>query len=427
MDEGGSRPWLIVLVLLFMAAYIALTETAFASVSRNRIKVRAEKGDSRASRALKILDNFDLAISTLLIANNIVHLATASLVTVTVTRLFGLSYVSISTLVTTLVVFFVGEMLPKSIAKKYAETFTLTCALPLDILMFILAPLAKLLTFIGEKAAKLSKGDGEISVTEDEIYDIIDGMQEEGSLKPEEGELIASALQFSYVSVESIITPRVDVVAIDIEDDNETILKTIKEVNHSRLPVYEGSIDNIIGILQIRKFLKAYLQNKENLRLRELLDEALFVHQSTNISELLPAMNEKRLNMAVVSDNYGGTLGIITVENILEELVGDIWDEDDEIEEGFVKLDEKSCLVEADEIVDDVFEYFDYEDPEDNEDLVDKLMGEWVYEHFTNIPDVGDSFRYHDLVIEVYEKEANRILKLKVNYDEEVKEEMEDE
>lgn len=226
MDDGSRlpwTPWIIAIILLFCAAYFAVTETAFASASRNKIKSSAERGDQRA-KALYVLDNFDRAISTLLICTNIVHISAASIVTVAVTKLWGLGAVSISTIITTIVVFFAGEMLPKSIAKKYSEKFAKACAGTLYFFMKLFAPLSALLTAIGQAAAKLTKGDPQISVTEDELYDIIEDMTEEGSLNEEQGDLISSALQFGEVTVESVLTPRVDLVAIDIEDSHEEIL-----------------------------------------------------------------------------------------------------------------------------------------------------------------------------------------------------------
>lgn len=414
MDDGSRLPWLTILILLFLAAYFAVAETAFASASKTRIRAAADRGSGQAKKALYVIDNFDQMISTLLICTNIVHITTASVVTVAVTKIWGLNAVSISTIVTTIVVFFAGEMLPKSLAKKFSERLALSCAGTLCVLMKLLAPISKLLTWIGQSAAKLTKGDSQISVTEDELYDLIEDMTEEGSLNEEQGDLISSALQFGDVTVESVLTPRVDLVAIDIKSSHETILELIKSTTHSRLPVYEGSIDNIIGVLQIRKFIKAYLHLGNNLDLRPLLDEVFFVHQSTNIDELLPIMSRRRMNMAVVTDNYGGTLGIVTVEDILEELVGEIWDEDDVVKESIVSLDDGSYIVDAEESVNDVFEQLGYDDPEEDEELVNTLMGEWAYEQFSAIPRTGDSFRYHRVLVTVAGMEHNRIMKLKV-------------
>ncbi len=413
MDDGSRLPWIIAVLLLFCAAFFAVTETAFASCSKSRIRAAADRGDGRAKTALLILDDFDKAISTLLICTNIVHIATASIVTVAVTKLWGLSAVSVSTIVTTVVVFFAGEMLPKSVAKKYSEPLALATGPILRFLMKVFAPLSALLTWIGQSAAKLTAEENPVSVTEDELYDIIEDMTEEGSLNEEQGELISSALQFGEVTVESVLTPRVDLVAVDISSSLEDILAVIKETNHSRLPVYQGSIDNIIGVLQIRKFIKAYLRLGKNLDIKPLMDEVFFIHQSTNIDELLPVMSKRKLNMAVVTDNYGGTLGIVTVEDILEELVGEIWDEDDVVEESYVELPDGAYLVDADESVSDVFEKLGFEDPEEDEELVNTLLGEWAYEQFPSIPKVGDSFSYHRVQVTVASMDHNRIMKLK--------------
>ena len=414
MDDGSRLPWIIAALLLVCAAFFAVTETSMASASRSRIKASAERGEFRAKKTLYVLDNFDLAISTLLICTNIVHIAAASIVTLAVTRKWGVSAVSLSTIITTIVVFCAGEMLPKSVAKKYSDTLALSCAPVLCFFMKLFAPLSKLLTWIGQAAAKLTPGDSQISVTEDELYDIIEDMTEEGSLDEDQGDLISSALQFGDVTVESVLTPRVDIVAININSSHAELLSLIKSTNHSRLPVYEGSIDNIIGVLQIRKYIKAYLRLGENLDIKPMLDEVFFVHQSTNIDELLPILSKRKLNIAVVTDNYGGTLGIVTVEDILEELVGEIWDEDDVIEEPMVEIGDGVYEVGADETVSDVFDQLGYEDPENDEELVNTLMGEWAYEKFDTIPKPGDSFRYHQVLVTVKDMNHNRIMKLTV-------------
>ena len=414
MDDGSRLPWIIAALLLVCAAFFAVTETSMASASRSRIKASAERGDFRAKKTLYVLDNFDLAISTLLICTNIVHIAAASIVTLAVTRKWGVSAVSLSTIITTIVVFFAGEMLPKSVAKKYSDTLALSCAPVLCFFMKLFAPLSKLLTWIGQAATKLTPGDSQISVTEDELYDIIEDMTEEGSLDEDQGDLISSALQSGDVTVESVLTPRVDLVAININSSHAELLSLIKSTNHSRLPVYEGSIDNIIGVLQIRKYIKAYLRLGENLDIKPMLDEVLFVHQSTNIDELLPILSKRKLNIAVVTDNYGGTLGIVTVEDILEELVGEIWDEDDVIEEPMVEISDGVYEVGADETVSDVFDQLGYEDPENDEELVNTLMGEWAYEKFDTIPKPGDNFRYHQVLVTVKDMNHNRIMKLTV-------------
>ena len=414
MDDGSRLPIIISVLLLFGAFYFAVSETAFASCSKNRIKISADRGEAGAKQALFILEHFEQAISTMLIGTNLCHLFLSALVTMAVTRRWGLSVVSVSTIATTLIVFFAGEMLPKSIAKKFPERLAKACAGSLHMFMTLFYPFSVVLSWIGSTAAKLTKREPEVSVTEEELYDIIEDMTEEGSLDEKQGELISSALQFGELTVESVLTPRMDVAALNVESTGEEILTVIKAQNHSRLPVYEGSIDHIIGILQIRKYIKEYLRTGSVPELRSLLDEALFIHQSTEIAELLPRLSRERMNMAVVTDNFGGTLGIVTVEDIVEEIVGEIWDEDDVVEESVTDLSDCACIADADEIVTDLFEHLNFEDPENNDDLVDTRLGEWAYQMFDSIPSPGDSFRYHELTVTVTEMEHNRIMKLKV-------------
>jgi len=413
--DGDSRLYIIlVAILLFLAAVFAITETALSSVSKNRIKVLSERGDARAKNAWYALEHFELAISTLLICTNIVHLSAAALVTVFVTAKWGVGAVSISTIITTIVVFFVGEMLPKSIAKRNSEKFVLQTAGLLLLLMKVFNPISFVLGKIGTFAAKYTKAEEEVSVTEDEIYDIIEDLQEEGSINENQGDLIQSALSFSDVTVEAILTPRVDVSAINVNDDPEVVFKSITEMTHSRIPVYEGTIDNIIGVLQSRRYMKAYLSHRQYPELRPLIDDVYFTAASTKIDELLEEMSKKKLNMAVIADNYGGTMGIVTVEDILEEIVGEIWDEDDVVEEPVEKISDGIFMVDAGETVEDLLEYVDYEDPEENEDFVNMLVSEWALENFQSIPEVGDSFDYHRLHLSVYEMDHNRIVTLKV-------------
>ena len=413
MDDGSRLPVILCAVLLLGAAYFAVAETAFASCSKARIHSAAERGENGAKQAFSILEEFDSAITTVLIGTNLCHLFLSALVTVEVSRRWGLSFVTVSTVVTTLVVFFAGEMLPKSVAKKYPERLAKSCAGSLRFFMMLFHPLSWILTRIGELAAGMTRGEPELSVTEDELYDIIEDMTEEGSLDEEQGELISSALQFGDLTVESVLTPRMDVAALDVHLDGEKILAEIKSQNHSRLPVYEGSIDHVIGILQIRKYMKAFLKEGRAPELRGLLDEALYVHQSMELNELLPLLSKNRTNMAIVTDNFGGTLGVVTVEDIVEEIVGEIWDEDDIVEESVTDLSENACISDADETVTDLFEHLGYDDPEGNDELTDTRLGEWTYQMFDTVPKEGDSFRYHDLTITVEEMEHTRILKLK--------------
>ena len=415
MDDGSKPPLLWVVLLLLGAAYCAITETALSSVSRNKIKAAADHGNARARRVLGIIEDFDRAITTLLICTNIFHIATASIVTVYVTRRWGLDAVTVSTIITTVGVFFAAEMLPKSIGKKQPQKIILACAPLLSVLMKVFSPLSRFLTWIGHTLSRRSKADAPVSVTEEELHDIIDEMAEEGTLDENQSELISSALEFGDLTAESILTPRVDISAIDIDDDPYRILSFIKNQTHSRIPVYEKSIDNIIGVIQIRKYLKSYLQTGRMPDIRSTMDMVYYAHQSTEIHELLPEMSKRKLNMAVITDSYGGTLGIVTVEDILESLVGEIWDESDEVQEPIVKIDGDTYLCEATQTLNAVFDFIDFDDPEsDDKDGANLQIGEWVYEQFTSIPKNGDSFQYHNLRVSVEDIQHNRILKVRI-------------
>ena len=256
MDADSRISLIFIFVLLLLAAVFAISETAFASASQSKIKVSADRGDDRAERALDILENIETAISTLLICTNIVHLTIATAVTVMVTRLWGLSVVSISTIITTLVVFFAGEMLPKSIAKKNPEKFALRTAGLLSVMMKVFSPLARLLTWIGIQAAKLTKGEPEVSVTEDELLDIFEDLNEEGVLDDEQEDMLSSVLEFTDTRTGRILTPKRKIVGIDVNLPKDRILEELNTMTHSRIVVYDGEIDNVVGILRIREYLK---------------------------------------------------------------------------------------------------------------------------------------------------------------------------
>lgn len=416
MDDGGSLSSVIIIVILIIGAfYFAICETAFASVSRTRLKVMADKGNTSAKRALFITDNFERAITTILICTNIIHILAASIVTVNVTRIWGVSAVTLSTIIFTLIIFFFGEMLPKSIGRKYSEKFSLATSGILSFFMTILKPFAVALAWLGNAVAKMSKGDNEVSVTEDELYDIIEDMTEAGTLDEDQGELISSALQFQDVTVESILTSRVDIVSIDVDSTPEEIIEIIKNGNHSRLPVYENTIDKIIGILQIRKYIKAYLKKENVADIRSFLDAPIFVHQSAKIDDVLETMQKEKANVAVVTDNYGGTLGIVTVEDILEELVGEIWDEDDYVQESIIQITDSLYSIDATEPILTVLDVLDIDyNDEVKEEYENKIMSELAFENFTEIPEEGDSFRFLNTLITVQMMKENRILRLKL-------------
>ena len=414
--DPDSRTIIIVCLLFVASAYCALTETAVSSVSRTKIKVRADKGNGSAQKVMYVLDNFEDAITTLLICTNIAHIAAASVATAAVTRRWGLSAVTASTFIMTLAMFLIGEMLPKSIGKKLSEKSSLACAGLLVVLMKVLRPITAVLSGIGKLTLRIAGSREEVSVTEDEIYDIIEDMTEEGSIDEEQSELISSALSFGDITVTSIMTPRVDVEGIDINMSREDILSEILKQNHSRLIVYDKTIDKVVGVLQIRRFLKSYISRHVIPDIRRMTDQVFFAHQSMPIDELFDNMTENRFNIAVVLDGFGGTLGIVTIEDILEEIVGEIWDEDDEIREPIVKLSDDTVIASCDETVESVFDELDYEEEDESaeERFTNLLLCDFIYEQVGSIPKKGDSFEYKGLKIRVEEVDQNRVLTAKI-------------
>ncbi len=327
--DGDSWILIILLALLIIgAAYCAASEIAFASMNIIRIKSYADNGDKRAVNALYVSDNFERALAIILIGNNITHIAFASLATLMSTQLWGLASVKYTAIASTIIVFLFSEMIPKSYAKANSESFALTASGSLIWLMKILTPVASCFLSISRGLSKLFPEKTEPLITEEELYDIIETAVQEGVLKGGKRKLVNSALDFDVITAGDIYTARESIVALDINADHAQILQCIKRHKYSRLPVYSGNIDNIIGILPIRSFLKHYIKNG-SFDIRNLLLEPYFVSTNMPVDNLLKDMSSKKLHMSVVVDEHGKTLGIVTVEDILEELVGEIWDEDD--------------------------------------------------------------------------------------------------
>lgn len=328
---------------MLVACYFATAETALASANRIRIKSLADDGNRRAQKTVALLDDFDRALTTLLVGTNIVHIACASLTTLFVKRLWGAGAVAVSTVVLAIVVFFAAEMLPKSFARAYPEEAALALAPSLRTLMTLLSPITVLFSGISKFITRLFGVPDAPTVTEDELYDIIESIGEEGGIEEEASRLIHSALEFDDITVQQVLTPRNRMVTVALDDNCEEILSVIRESRHSRLPVYDKTPDNIVGILGIRRYLKAYLAQGENVSLAELMDPPYFLPRKRRIDDALSEMSGRKQHIAVVCDDFGGVLGIVTVEDILEELVGEIWDEDDDPAQ---ELAEKQPLVQ---------------------------------------------------------------------------------
>lgn len=422
MDEVDW--WLFALLLFFIAlgGFFAGAEISLASVNQSRIKIRSDKGEKRASKTLYLLRHFDQTLSTILIGNNISHVFSASLAALLVTKIWGTGALVYSTISITIIVFLISEMLPKTLAKAYSETASLWVSPLLYYLTIIFRPISALLTGLGNIISKLFDDESRATVTEEEFYNIIETIKNENALEDQKGQWIHTALNFGDKSVENVLTVRTDIVAVDIMDDPAEVYETIKETKHSRIPIYKDNIDNIIGILLTRRYLRASYQLGKAADIMEYIDPPLFVFSSTDIDELLPEMSRKKVNLAIVTNTFGGVVGLVTVEDILEELVGEIWDEDDIAIEYFYKL-RKSCYeVDASVSVGEVFEKLNLDDHE-LDDLAHESMGSWVYESFGRIPSIGDKIESQGLCIEVSQMDKRRIMKLIVSLPSEKKEE----
>ncbi len=328
MDDGPYRSILLYIIFILASSYFAATEIAFTSVSRIRLMSRADDGDRRAKKALNILDHFEKALSTILIGNNIMHIGAATLATLIVARTWGNAAVTASTFVTTFILFLIGEMLPKAFAKDMSEEFSLAAAGSLIFLMRLLTPISFAFTALSRFLSRRFKKDAEEpTYTEDELQDIIDNVVEDGALDEGEGELVQSAFEFADTTAKDILTPWEKTTRLRVNTTYDEMVEFIRKDRHSRVPVTDRS-DRPIGVLITRKFLIAS-RNGEDTRLRTLMTPAHYIRANMPIDELLPDMSNARAHMSIVVDDTGHVLGIVTVEDVLEELVGEIYDEKD--------------------------------------------------------------------------------------------------
>ena len=407
----------VILILVMLSAFFSTTETAFPSVSKIRLKNLADNGEKRAKKAIYIAEHYDKALSTILVGNNIVNIASSALATLLFVSFLGDAMGTlVSTIVLTIVVLICGEVLPKNIAIENNVKLCLAFAAPLKFLMFILTPVTFLLLKLTDAVKRLSgkNKNKSPSVTEDELKYIVESIEEEGVLEEQESELVQSALEFDEKTAYDILTPRVDLTAVNIDDDPEKVRSIIMTERFSRIPVYKDNIDNIIGVLHSRDFLEDLLTgNKPDLE--KLIQPPYFIYRSKKLSALLADFKHKKLHFAVVTDDYGGTLGIVTMEDLLEQIVGDIWDEDEEVEHKFKKLAENKYEVSGDMNIDDLPELFGADDKYINCDS--KSVGGWVVEQIGDIPEKGSEFRYKDFSVVVGDVEDQRISYVTITFD----------
>ena len=380
--------WVALVILVGFSAFFSASETAFSSLNQIRLKSRAEDGDSSAARVLNMAEQYDKLLSTILIGNNIVNIAAASIGTILFTQMLGAERgATVSTIVLTIIVLIFGEVTPKSLAKEMPEKVATAVSPFLVLLLALMTPLTWLFTQWKKLLGHFVHSGEADTITEGELMTMVSEAENDGELTDRESELIRSAIEFDDVEVEEILTPRVDVVAVEDDIPLEELAQTFAESGYSRLPVYHGTIDNIIGVVHEKDFYIARL--KKATKIDDLVVPTLYTTGSTQISQLLRTLREQHHHMAVVVDEYGGTEGIITLEDILEELVGEIWDEHDEVTEDFRKQSDGSWLVSGSASVDDLYEELDL--PEE-EDIDSNTVNGLVQEKTCHLPKVGDRF-----------------------------------
>lgn len=410
--------YIAITVLIAVSAFFSGTEIAYSSANPVRLKNLGKNGESFALKtAIKVLDNYENLLSTILIGNNIANMASSSIATLVVIGWWGEDYAWTSTVIMTMLVLTFGEILPKVIAKQLPETFCVLSAVPIYILSLILKPLNFVIMAFVNLVSKLwQRGvtDSE-AVSEDDFENIIDIVEDEGVLDEEQCDLLQNALDFDEVLAYEIITHRVDMDAIDIRDPYEVNVRKCEESTYSRLPVYEDTTDNIIGILHLNHFYKKYVDGKK-VNFRDLLLPVNFVHKTMSLPDVLEKMKENKCHMVVVLDEYGGTMGILTMEDVLEQLVGEIWDESDEIEREFVCIDETHFEADGDMRVYDFFDEFDIDIDEDEDFEGDTAtVGGWTVTMLDGEVNEGDTFTFENLEISVLKVDGYRIERIGVH------------
>lgn len=398
MEELSGSIMLLVVLILF-SAYFSATETAFSSLNRIKLKNEAQKGDKRAQKTLDICEKYDKLLSTILIGNNIVNILSTSVATALFVLYYPKNGVTISSAVMTVAVLIFGEITPKSIAKEMPEEFAKFSTPLISFCMVILSPLNLIFSLLKNAIKRIFNIKGDTSITDQELLTMVEEAKNDGGIAEEEGHLLISAIEFYDLDVSDILTPRVDVVAVDIEDSRDSIKTAFRASGFSRLPVYRDTIDNIVGIINEKDF--HYAED-----IKGIISPAVFVLESMKISKVMALLKHKKSHLAVVTDEYGGTVGIVSLEDILEELVGEIWDEHDLVKEDFSCISANRYKISGNASVEKVFEIFELSE---NEEIESTTVSGWAAEVLGHIPEVGETFEYEDLSIAITMAEQNRV------------------
>ena len=407
MDSSLIGMTVAIVILVMCSAYFSATETAFTSLNTIRMKTWAENGDKRAARALAVGEDYDKLISSILIGNNIDNITATTISTLLFTKIFVTYGATISTVVITIVVLIFGEISPKSVAKEFPERFAMFSAPILRVIILVLTPLNFLFSMWKKLLSKIFKPSGDDGITEEELMGIVDQAESEGGLDAHEGDLIRASIEFNELDVSDILTPRVDLVAVDEESTMQEVGALFVENGYSRLPIYHETIDNIIGVVHQKDFYKARVRGED--RLAMIKSPVVYTTPNTKIFKLLRILQMNKVHMAVVVDEYGGTEGIVTLEDILEELVGEIWDEHDEVTEFLHKQPDGSYNIDCTTDLDDMYDLFEIK----GECEASTVSG-WVLEQIDRIPKQGDHFIAEGLEVTVTAVDNRRVMEINV-------------
>ena len=417
MLDSASIAMIVGLVFcVIMSGYFSATETAFTSLNRVRLKSWADGGDQRAARTLALAEDYDKLLSTLLIGNNIVNNVATTIGAVLFIHLIdNVTGPTVSAIVLTVVILIFGEVSPKSLAKESPERFAMFATPLLGVFRTVLTPLNFLFTQWKRLLSKVFRKSADGGITEEELVTLVDQAESEGGLDQHESRLIRAAIEFHDLEVEEILTPRVDIVAVEDTDSMEEIAKIFAENGYSRLPVYHEDIDNIIGVIHEKDFHAARYRGLTSVK--EMLGPMLYTTGNTKISELLRILQREKAHMVIVVDEYGGTEGLVTLEDIVEELVGEIWDEHDEVIEEFKKQEDGSYLISCNANLTDLYDLFSIKGERDC-----TTVSGWVMEQVGRVPEVGDHFQAEGLDVTVTQVEHRRVLEIQVRVLEEPEE-----
>lgn len=395
---------LVLTGLILLSGFFSATETAFSTINKIRLKNMASNGSKRAKLVLDLTEDYDKILSTILIGNNIVNIGSASLATLIFVQYFGDAGVTLSTIVMTILVLIFGEISPKSLAKEAPESFALFSAPILNVLTYVFAPLNLFFSLWKKMLSRIVKVGDIRGITEEELITMVEEATQDGEIEQHEGDLIRNAIEFNDLDVSDVLTPRTELVAVSETDSIEMIHHQFADSGYSRIPVYRESIDTIIGVIHLKDF---FLRKSNSLK--TYMKPVLYTTNSVKISKLLHRLQEEKTHLAVVSDNYGGTIGIVTLEDIVEEIVGEIWDEHDEVIKDIEEIEDNVYLVYGRASLDKLFRIIGIANETDT-----ATVNGWVVRQLGHWPKIGDRFFYKNLEVEVCIVEALKVVQVRI-------------